>query len=392
MHIPVADRLGDTKEYFFSKKLREIAQMNEENPPVINLGIGSPDRPPHADVVKELHNTAIQDDVHGYQGYKGAPELRKAFADWYERYFSVTLNPTNEVLPLIGSKEGIMHISMTFLNEGDEVLVPDPGYPTYRSASRLAGASCVSYDLKDESGWRPDLEELEKRDLSKVKLMWINYPHMPTGTKADPKLFKKLVEFAKRNALLLCHDNPYGFILPDESSGLQPLSILQTPGAKEVAIELNSLSKSHNMAGWRVGVMVANEEIIQNVMRFKSNMDSGTFLGLQRAAVKALSLEEDWYKTVNEEYRKREELVKKLLDLLNCSYRDDQQGMFMWAKVPEEYDDGYALSDRFLYDARIFITPGGIFGKNGENFIRISLCGTIPTIQEAIDRIKKVLN
>lgn len=392
MHIPIADKLGDTKEYYFSKKLREVAQMNEEEPRVINLGIGSPDRPPHEEVIKALCDTAVQNDAHGYQSYKGIPELRQAYAEWYKRYFSVILDADKEVLPLIGSKEGIMHISMTFLNEGDEVLVPDPGYPTYRSASQLAGAKCVSYDLKEASGWRPDLEAIEKQDLSKVKLMWINYPHMPTGTKADPKLFEELVAFAKRNNILLCHDNPYGFILPEERNGLQPLSILKVPGAKKVSLELNSLSKSHNMAGWRVGVLAANEEIIQNVMRFKSNMDSGTFLGLQRAAVKALSLGEDWYNSVNEEYAKREILVKELLDVLNCSYRGEQQGMFMWAKVPDTYKDGYALADRVLYDARVFITPGGIFGKNGKNFIRISLCSTLLAIEEALNRVKKVLN
>lgn len=389
MLIPVAKRLGETKEYYFSKKLREIAEMNRAGTKVINLGIGSPDRPPHPEVIEVLHRTALQDNTHGYQSYKGAPELRAAFAKWYQRYFKVVLDPDKEVLPLMGSKEGIMHLSMTFLNEGDEVLVPDPGYPTYRSASQLAGAVCVPYDLKAERGWKPDLEELEKRDLSKVKLMWVNYPQMPTGAGANPKFFEELVAFAERNTLLLCHDNPYSFILPGENS--EPQSLLQVPGAKSVAVELNSLSKSHNMAGWRIGVLAAQEEIIQQVMRFKSNMDSGMFLALQRAAAHALSLGEDWYKAVNAVYRKRRDRVKDMLDILGCTYEKEQQGMFLWARVSPRYKDGYQLSDTFLYGGRVFITPGGIFGKNGEKYIRISLCSTLETVDEAIERIKEVM-
>ncbi len=392
MIIPVAERLGETKEYYFSKKLREIGEMNRSEPKVINLGVGSPDRPPHEKVIETLHKSALKSNTHGYQSYKGAPELRDAFAGWYSRFFHVDLNPENELLPLIGSKEGIMHISMTFLNTGDEVLVPDPGYPSYRSASQLAGATCIPYDLKEELDWQPDLEALEKKDLSKVKLMWINYPQMPTGTKADLELFKQLVEFAKRNNILLCHDNPYSFILPpDNNITPQPLSILSVKGAKEVAVELNSLSKSHNMAGWRIGVLAANEEIIGNVMRFKSNMDSGMFLPMQLAAAKALSLESGWYKTLNEEYIERKKKAKELLDLIGGQYRKGQQGLFLWAKVPDEYEDGYALSDRFLYEARVFITPGGIFGKNGEKYVRISLCSTVATLEESIKRIQKVL-
>src|SRR5699024_7413456 len=320
MHISLAERLRETKEYYCSKKLREIAMMNKEGQKVINLGIGSPDRPPHPEVVTTLHQAALQENTHGYQSYKGAPELRRAFSDWYKRYFLVSLDPEKELLPLIGSKEGIMHLSMTFLNKGDEVLVPDPGYPSYRSASQLAGATCVAYDLIEELNWQPDLEAMERKDLSKVKLMWINYPQMPTGAKADPEFFERLVDFAKRHRILLCHDNPYSFILPADNNVVpHPLSILKTPGAKEVAVELNSLSKSHNMAGWRIGILAANEEIIQQVMRFKSNMDSGMFLPLQLAASHALSLDNEWYKTLNAEYSKRKEKVKVLLKLLNCT-------------------------------------------------------------------------
>lgn len=392
MHIPIAKRLGHTKEYYFSKKLREIAEMNQEAPRVINLGIGSPDQPPHPDVIETLHQTAFQENNHGYPGYKGARELRKAFSQWYENYFSVHLNPDTELLPLIGSKEGIMHLSMTYLNKGDEVLVPDPGYPSYRSATELAGGVCKPYDLKEEKNWNPDWEALENEDLSKVKLMWVNYPHMPTGTPANLEIFKKLVDFAKRHHILLCHDNPYSFITPtDTSAKPQPLSILRTPGAKEVAVELNSLSKSHNMAGWRIGVLAANKEIINQVIRFKSNMDSGMFLPMQLAAAKALSLDKQWYTSLNKTYAERREKALELLDLLNCRYRPGQQGLFVWAKVPKPYKDGYELSDKFLYKSRVFITPGGIFGKNGQNYIRISLCSPISTLETAINRIKSTL-
>lgn len=390
--VPPADRLAKVKEYYFSKKLREIAVMNQENPTVINLGIGSPDRPPHPDVIEALYHSAAQDQTHGYAGYKGAIELRRAFSSWYQKYFGVGLDPQTEVLPLIGSKEGIMHISMTFLNPGDEVLVPDPGYPSYRSASELAGGVCVAYDLKEEEGWMPNFQELEKRDLSRVKLMWINYPHMPTGTPAKKEVFEQLVAFAQRHKILLCHDNPYSFVLPQGGfNHPSPLSIFSVSGAKEVAIELNSLSKSHNMAGWRIGMLGAKEELVQEVMRFKSNMDSGMFLPLQLAAAKALSLGEEWYVALNKEYEQRREMVKTLLDLLGCRYQKDQQGLFLWARIPETYTDAYALSDKVLYDARVFITPGGIFGKNGEQYVRISLCSTQKNLAVAIERIREKL-
>lgn len=392
MHIPVAKRLGETKEYYFSKKLREIAKMNEGSPQVINLGIGSPDRPPHPEVVETLYQTALKPNVHGYQSYKGSKQLREAFAKWYHRYFKVELDPDSEVLPLIGSKEGIMHLCMTFLNPGDEVLVPDPGYPTYRSASQLAGATCIPYDLLEENNYAPDFEKMEERDLSKVKIMWVNYPHMPTGTKADPAVFENLVAFAKKHGILLCHDNPYSFILPQtEGEKPHPLSIFSILDAKEVAVELNSLSKSHNMAGWRVGVMVGEPNLIENVLRFKSNMDSGTFLGMQLAAVKALELDNDWFKEVNSAYAQRKEKAKQLLDLLGCTYRKNQQGMFVWAQVPKKYKDGFELSDKILYGSRVFITPGGIFGKNGEPYVRISLCSSLETLEEAIARVNELL-
>jgi aspartate/methionine/tyrosine aminotransferase len=382
--ISPAKRLEPIQEYYFSKKLREIDEMNKQEPKVINLGIGSPDLPPHPEVVKALHEAALQPDTHAYQSYKGAPELRKAFAEWYARYYDVSVDPDKEVLPLIGSKEGIMHLSMTFLNPGDEVLVPDPGYPTYRSASLLAGAACVAYDLKAENGWKPDLEKLAQTDLSKVKLMWVNYPQMPTGAQADEKFFKELITFAKKHHILVCHDNPYSFILLKD----KPKSLLQIPGAKEVAVELNSLSKSHNMAGWRVGVLIGREEIIKEVLRFKSNMDSGMFLPLQRAAAKALSLDQSWYDELNKTYWKRREKVFELLDLLDCSYEKDQQGLFVWAKIPDNSPNSYELSDEILHEAKVFITPGGIFGTNGNRYIRVSLCKEEKVFDEAASRLR----
>lgn len=397
MSVNVAKRLDAIREYYFSKKLREIDDMNKQSEvKVINLGIGSPDLPPHPDVIKALHEAALRPDTHAYQNYKGAPALRQAFADWYLKSFGVTLDPNNEILPLIGSKEGIMHISMTFLNEGDEVLVPNPGYPTYRSATMLAGGVCVDYDLKAENNWLPDLDALAKKDLSKVKLMWVNYPQMPTGATADDAFFKELIEFAAKHHILICHDNPYSFILPDEKNidadgKYHPLSLLKIEGAKEVALELNSLSKSHNMAGWRIGVLAAKDEFIQEVLRFKSNMDSGMFLPLQLAAAKALQLDDQWYHDLNQIYLKRRSIVYEMLDMLDCTYEKGQSGMFVWAKVPENYRDGYDLSDEILYKSKVFITPGGIFGSNGDKYIRISLCRSEEMLNEAISRIKKVM-
>lgn len=397
MQIEAAKRLDAIHEYYFSQKLREIDEMNKQHDEkVINLGIGSPDLPPHPDVIRVLHESSSRPDTHAYQSYKGAPALRNAFSEWYQKRYGVVLDPDKEILPLMGSKEGIMHISMTFLNEGDEVLVPNPGYPTYRSATVLAGGKCIDYDLIEKNHWLPDLENLEKRDLGKVKLMWVNYPQMPTGAPASEAFFKKLVEFANKNHILICHDNPYSFILPssdriDAEGKYHPLSLLHIPGAKEVAVELNSLSKSHNMAGWRIGVLAAREEWIKEVLRFKSNMDSGMFLPLQLAAAKALQLDEQWYHDLNEIYKVRRQKVYEMLDMLNCTYEKGQCGLFVWARVPGNYRDGYDLSDEVLYKSRVFITPGGIFGSNGNNYIRVSLCRNVEVFDESVRRIKKII-
>jgi len=383
--ITTAKRLEGIGEYYFSQKLREIDELNKQGKNIINLGIGSPDLPPHPDVIKVLQEESAKPNVHAYQNYKGSSVLRKAFADFYKQWYSVELNPDTEILPLIGSKEGIMHICMTYLNEGDEVLVPNPGYPTYRSAVKLAGGICLDYELKEENNYYPDFDLLEKKDLSKVKLMWVNYPQMPTGQPASTEVFEKLIAFGKKHNILICHDNPYSFILNEN-----PKSLLSVEGAKEVALELNSLSKSGNMAGWRVGVLCGAKERIDEVLRFKSNMDSGMFLPVQLAAAKALSLGKDWYDSVNKVYKARREKVYELLDILNCKYSKEQVGMFMWAKIPEGYKDGYTLSDDVLYNSNVFITPGGIFGSAGEQYIRVSLCGSIERFEEAIKRIKKV--
>lgn len=390
--IATAKRLDGIGEYYFSTKLREIDELNKQGKNVINLGIGSPDLPPHPEVIRILQDEAVKNNVHGYQSYKGAPALRKAIADWYSTWYQVTLDPNTEILPLIGSKEGIMHICMTYLNEGDAALVPNPGYPTYRSAVKLAGGVCLDYVLEEANSYFPDFAQLESQVQAfnsqgdaKVKLMWVNYPQMPTGQQASASLFTQLIAFAKKHNLLICHDNPYSFILND-----QPQSLLHTAGAKEVVIELNSLSKSHNMAGWRIGALCAAKERIDEVLRFKSNMDSGMFLPIQLAAAKALSLPKDWYDSVNDIYRERREKVFMLLDLLQCSYSREQVGLFVWARIPGQYTSGYQLSDEVLYGASVFITPGGIFGSAGEPYIRISLCGSIERFDDAITRIKNL--
>jgi aspartate/methionine/tyrosine aminotransferase len=380
-----AKRLDGIGEYYFSHKLREIDELNKQGKNIINLGIGSPDLPPHPDVIRVLQEESAKPNVHAYQSYKGSPVLRKAIADWYGKWYGVTVNPDTEILPLIGSKEGIMHICMTYLNDGDEVLVPNPGYPTYRSAVKLAGGICIDYDLKEENNWQPDIKALAASDLSKVKLMFVNYPHMPTGQLPEVEVLKQLVAFAKANNILLVHDNPYSFILNDD-----PQSLLSIEGAKEVVLELNSLSKSQNMAGWRVGMLVAAKERIDEVLRFKSNMDSGMFLPLQLAAATALGLDKSWYDSVNAIYRQRREKVFELLDALKCIYSKNQAGMFIWAKIPAGYKDGYALSDEVLYNSNVFITPGGIFGSAGDGFIRVSLCGSIEKFEEAIKRVSKL--
>ena len=386
MNIELANRLNGIGEYYFSKKLSEIAELNKQGEAVINLGIGSPDRPPHPSVIETLQAEAAKPNVHAYQSYKGAEALRKAFAAWYKKWYDVELNFATEILPLMGSKEGIMHICMTYLNEGDEALIPNPGYPTYRSAVQLAGGKCVEYQLKEENNWQIDFDALEKKDLSRVKLMWVNYPQMPTGQLPTKSLFEDIVAFGKKHAILICHDNPYSFILNED-----PMSLLGVQGAKEVVIELNSLSKSHNMAGWRIGVLCGSKERVDEVLRFKSNMDSGMFLPLQLAAAKALTLEKDWHDEVNKVYKNRREKAYDLLDLLQCRYSKDQAGMFLWAKVPKKYKDAYELADEVLYKARVFITPGGIFGSAGEQYVRVSLCSSEENFELSIERIKKNL-
>jgi LL-diaminopimelate aminotransferase len=384
MNWTVSKRLDGIGEYYFSTKLREVDELNKAGKQIINLGIGSPDLPPHPDVVKTLQEEASKDNQHAYQSYKGVPALREAIAAWYQKYFKVEgINPATEILPLLGSKEGIMHICMTYLNEGDQVLIPNPGYPTYTSAVKLAGGTPLYYELTAENSWAPDFENLEKSDLSKVKLMWVNYPHMPTGQSPTKALFEQLVAFGKKHQILICHDNPYAFILNN-----QPESLLSIEGAKEVVIELNSLSKSQNMAGWRVGMLIAAEDRINEILRFKSNMDSGMFLPVQLAAAKALSLDKGWYKSVNKIYTARREKVFELLDVLKCAYSKQQVGMFVWAKIPATFKDGYALSDKVLYEANVFITPGGIFGSAGNDYIRVSLCGSLEKFSEAIKRIE----
>jgi len=395
--ITTSKRLEGIGEYYFSQKLREIDELNKQGKAVINLGIGSPDLPPHPEVIKVLQEESAKPNVHAYQSYKGSPVLRQAMSDWYKKWYQVDLNMDTEILPLIGSKEGIMHICMTYLNEGDEVLVPNPGYPTYRSAVKLAGGVCVDYDLKEALDYHPDFNEMEKTDLSKVKLMFVNYPHMPTGQLPAPTFFAQLVAFAKKHQLLIIHDNPYSFILNEH-----PLSLLSVAGAKEVVLELNSLSKSQNMAGWRVGMLCGAADRINEVLRFKSNMDSGMFLPLQLAAAKALSLDKSWYDSINKIYQERRVKVFELLDLLDCQYSKNQVGMFVWAKVtpsaalPKESQAsaihplgwGGALSDNVLYKSNVFITPGGIFGTAGMGYVRVSLCGSMERFEEAISRIK----
>jgi LL-diaminopimelate aminotransferase len=389
----VGARLEGIGEYYFSQKLREIDELNKQGKNIINLGIGSPDLPPHPDVIKTLQDESAKPNVHAYQNYKGSPILRKAISDWYKKWYNVELNADTEILPLIGSKEGIMHICMTYLDKGDEVLVPNPGYPTYRSAVKLAGGKCVDYNLKEKNNYTPDFDKLSKKKLGKVKLMFVNYPQMPTGQAPDKDLFEKIVAFGKERNILIIHDNPYSFILNEK-----PMSLLSVEGAKDVVIELNSLSKSHNMAGWRVGMLCGAKERIDEVLRFKSNMDSGMFLPVQLAAAKALSLGKEWQEEVNAIYRERRTKVFEMLDLLKCKYSKQQVGLFVWAKTASTtpskeglkkhpLGDGGQLSDEILYKAGVFITPGGIFGDAGEKYIRVSLCGSIERFDEAIKRI-----
>jgi aspartate/methionine/tyrosine aminotransferase len=383
--IKTADRLNNISEYYFSRKLKEIDDLNKKGRQIINLGIGSPDLPPHPDVIKTLNEESAKPNQHSYQSYRGSIVLRRAMSSWYKQWYNVDLDPESEILPLIGSKEGIVHICMTFLNPGDRVLVPNPGYPAYRSAVYLTGADCIDYELKEENNWLPDFNFLESLNLSSVKMMWLNYPHMPTGQLPSKELFERVIAFGNKHNILICHDNPYSFILNDK-----PLSLLSIKNAKDTAIELNSLSKSHNMAGWRVGLLAGNERIINEVLRFKSNMDSGMFLPLQLAAAKALSLPVEWYENVNNVYRSRRNKVFVLLKNLKTVFSESQAGMFIWAKIDDSEKDCFTFVDKILDKARVFITPGAIFGSAGVRYIRVSLCAPIEKLDEAIKRVEEM--
>jgi LL-diaminopimelate aminotransferase len=380
--IKVAKRLHSVEEYYFSKKLREVNLMKAAGKPVINLGIGSPDLQPPQKVITAIIESLQDTNAHKYQSYQGLPELREAMTQFYREQFQVHLSPMTEVLPLMGSKEGIMHISMAYLNEGDEVLMPNPGYPTYESVTKLMGAKPVFYELDEVNNWLPDIMALEKLDLTKVKIMWINYPHMPTGAHANYKIYEELVSFAKRNNILIVNDNPYSFILNDS-----PKSILKIKGAKEVCLELNSLSKTFNMAGWRVGMVLGDEKHISNILKVKSNMDSGMFYGIQKGAIEALKCSKLWYLSLNSVYEQRRELIWKLAETLNCTYNKNASGLFVWAKLPP-FAEAEEFINVILKSNHIFITPGTIFGSQGEGYIRFSLCASTEDIEEAIARIK----
>lgn len=379
--ITTAKRLEIIEEYYFSSKLREVRQLAAEGKPIINMGIGSPDLHPSQAVIDAVKLAMDDENAHQYQSYQGLPELRKSMADFYQNNYNVALNPATEILPLMGSKEGIMHISMAFLNEGDEVLIPNPGYPTYTSVTNLVGAIPIYYDLKENTNWEPDFEALEKLDLSKVKLMWIGYPHMPTGARGSLGLFKKFVAFAKKHRILLINDNPYSFVLNDN-----PMSLLQVEGAKEVALELNSLSKTFNMAGWRVGMVLGNAEAIDAILKVKSNMDSGMFFGIQKGAIAALNSDQSWFDSMNVIYKKRRVLTELLAQKLGCKVYKDGVGLFVWAKLPEGVASAEMFIDQILYEKSIFIAPGTIFGSNGEGYIRFALCVKEEKVLEAINR------
>ena len=384
-NITPANRVGSVQEYYFSKKLKEVAEMNAAGKNVINLGVGSPDLPPSEQTIETLCEHARKANEHGYQPYVGIPELRKGFADWYKTWYNVDLDPKTEIQPLIGSKEGILHISLAFLNPEDGVLVPNPGYPTYSSVSKLVEARLIPYELKEELGWQPDFEELEKMDLSNVKLMWTNYPNMPTGANASVELYEKLVAFGRKHGIIICNDNPYSFILNEH-----PLSILSIPGAKEICIEMNSMSKAHNMPGWRMAMLASNAQFVQWILKVKSNIDSGQFKPMQYAAVEALSAPKEWYDNMNRVYRSRRDLAGQIMHTLGCEYDEKQVGMFLWGKIPAGAEGSEAIADRVLYEANVFLTPGFIFGNLGERYIRISLCCKNETLEEALKRIKKI--
>ncbi|MBR6884656.1 MAG: aminotransferase class I/II-fold pyridoxal phosphate-dependent enzyme [Prevotella sp.] len=385
--IEPAKRLGLVSEYYFSRKLKEVAQMNAEGKDIISLAIGSPDMPPSQQTIDKLCEVANNPNAHGYQPTMGTPELRNAMADFYRRWYGVELNPQTEIQPLIGSKEGILHVTLAFVNPGEQVLVPNPGYPTYTSLSKILGAEIVNYDLMEDNGWQPDFEALEKMDLSKVKLMWTNYPNMPTGGAARMETYERLVAFARKHNIVVVNDNPYSFIL-----NKKPLSLLQVPGAKDCCIEFNSMSKSHNMPGWRVGMLATNAQFVQWILKIKSNIDSGTFRGIQLAAAEAYRNSEQWHREANiETYGRRRKYAEQIMEVLGCKYDPNQVGMFLWGKIPEKYANAEELTERVLHEARVFITPGFIFGSKGERYIRISLCAKEEKIEQALERIKKAI-
>lgn len=384
--VKPADRLSAVQEYYFSRKLKEVAMLNAQGQDIISLAIGSPDMPPSKQTVDKLCETAAQPTAHGYQPTVGIPELRQAMANFYKRWYDVDLDPKTEIQPLIGSKEGILHTTLAFCNPGDEVLVPNPGYPTYTSLSKILGAKIVNYNLREDNGWQPDFEELEKMNLDRVKLMWTNYPNMPTGGNARMETYEKLVDFARRHGIVVVNDNPYSFILNEGKK----MSILQVPGAKECCIEFNSMSKSHNMPGWRVGMCASNPEFISWILKIKSNIDSGTFRGIQLAAAEALNTNDDaWHKEYNvDNYRRRRKIAEKIMTVLGCTFDPSQVGMFLWGKIPEKYANVEDLTERILHEARVFVTPGFIFGSNGQRYLRISLCAKDEKMAEALQRIK----
>jgi len=380
--IEAARRINAVSEYYFAKKLNEVTEMNAKGLDVISLGIGSPDLPPSKDAIDVLCQSVYKADVHGYQPYAGIPELRKAYAEWYKRWFRVDLDPDTEIQPLIGSKEGILHISLAFLNPGDGVLVPNPGYPTYNSVSTLVEAQIVTYDLKEDNDWQPDFDSLEKMDLTNIKLMWVNYPHMPSGAPATKELYQRLINFGRKHGIVICNDNPYSFILNDN-----PLSILEIEGAKDICIELNSLSKSQNMPGWRMAMLASNPQFVQWVLKVKSNIDSGQFKPMMLAAAQALQAPKEWYDNMNTVYWERRKIAEEIMKTLNCSFDPKQSGMFLWGKIPPKYKNSEVLADELLYNAKVFIVPGFIFGSNGDNYIRISLCCKDEKLKEALRRI-----
>jgi LL-diaminopimelate aminotransferase len=385
-NIKPAERLANVSEYYFSRKLKEIAKLNAEGQNIISLAIGSPDMPPSQATIDTLCEQARRNDVHGYQPTMGIPELRQAMADWYKRWYGVDLNPVSEIQPLIGSKEGILHVTLAFVNSGEEVLVPNPGYPTYTSLSKILGAKVVNYNLQQDKGWQPDFDELERMDISNVKLMWTNYPNMPTGGNAQMATYERLVDFARRKNIVVVNDNPYSFIINEH-----PISLLQVPGAKECCIEFNSMSKSHNMPGWRVGLLATNPQFVSWILKVKSNIDSGTFRPIQLAAAKAYHNDEMWHREANiNTYRRRRNIAEQIMRVMGCEFDPEQVGMFLWGRIPDQYSDVEELTEKVLHEAKVFITPGFIFGSNGKRYVRISLCAKDEKIAEALDRIKSI--